>query len=630
MSLRWKLVLSIGIPVVVIYGLLIWMQFSTLRETSLINAKTNARISSESWANTFNGQLLGVAQAVDAIAASVAIRPDVEEEELYFYNEQIMDQNDLVAGSSVAFEPGEWKSDVDRFAPYAWESNGSRNRKDLAKEYAYLEKDWYQVGVDGTAGCTEPYDGPVFGSLLVTYSTPVVRSGEVVGVVAADIALLPFQRQLGTDGPENMTTMLASPQGTFIMHPEASRIFTDSIRTEAARTGSDELALWSQDVQKGVAGFQRVKNYPLARDHWLLYSPVEATDWSMAAAFAEEDILAPVHHQLIMNLILMGVGLVLLLAIIAFTGFRIVNPVRKLATAVRQLGQGDLDVRVPSPSGRDEIGALARGFNDMTERLQHNIEDLAKETAARERVESEMRLARKVQEMLLPDAFPALPDRQDVEVWALNEPARVVAGDFFDVIDHGDRITIVMADVSGKGAGPAMFMSMSRTIIRMLDVDDRPLSDLVLELNRNLYPDSHGAMFVTMVILRYETATGRMTMVNGGHPPPIRIMPDGQVDAIGNSTGPLVGAIEDAQWDSIDATLEPGEQLLLYTDGVTEAADQDKTLLGVHGLLELLQNGDLAAQSPDVLCRSLVESVRDREQGQASDDVTILVLKRPV
>ena len=629
MSLRWKLVLSIGIPVIIIYGLLIWMQFSTLRETSLANAKTNARLSSESWANTFNGQLLGVAQAVDAIAASVAIHPDPQEEELYIYNEQLMDQNDLVAGSSVAFEPGEWRTDVARYAPYAWESNGGRHRKDLSKEYDYLEKPWYQVGADGTAGWTEPYDGPVFGSLLVTYSTPVVRRGDVVGVVAADIALLPLQRQLKSEEPEGMTTMLASPEGTFIMHPDATRIFSNSIRTEAARTSSDGLAAWSEDVQNGIAGFQKLKEYPLARDHWLLYSPVDATDWSMAAAFAEDDILEPVHRQLIMNLVLMGIGLILLLIIIAFTGFRIVSPVRRLAIAVRQLGQGDLDVRVPPPPGRDEIGALARGFNDMTERLQDNIQDLARETAARERVESEMRLARKVQEMLLPDAFPALTDRDDVEVWALNEPARVVAGDFFDVIDHGDRITVVMADVSGKGAGPAMFMSMARTIIRMLDVDGLPLSELVLELNKRLYPDSHGAMFVTMVILRYETATGRMQIVNGGHPPPIRIMPDGRVDAIGNSTGPLVGAIDDAEWNTIDAMLEPGEQLLLYTDGVTEAADQDKNLLGVHGLLDLLQTNGLPAKSPDVLCQSLVESVRAREQGEASDDVTILILKRP-
>ena len=629
MSLRWKLVLSIGIPVIIIYGLLIWMQFSTLRETSLANAKTNARLSSESWANTFNGQLLGVAQAVDAIAASVAIHPDPQEEELYIYNEQLMDQNDLVAGSSVAFEPGEWRTDVARYAPYAWESNGGRHRKDLSKEYDYLEKPWYQVGADGTAGWTEPYDGPVFGSLLVTYSTPVVRRGDVVGVVAADIALLPLQRQLKSEEPEGMTTMLASPEGTFIMHPDATRIFSNSLRTEAARTSSDGLAAWSEDVQNGIAGFQKLKEYPLARDHWLLYSPVDATDWSMAAAFAEDDILEPVHRQLIMNLVLMGIGLILLLIIIAFTGFRIVSPVRRLAIAVRQLGQGDLDVRVPPPPGRDEIGALARGFNDMTERLQDNIQDLARETAARERVESEMRLARKVQEMLLPDAFPALTDRDDVEVWALNEPARVVAGDFFDVIDHGDRITVVMADVSGKGAGPAMFMSMARTIIRMLDVDGLPLSELVLELNKRLYPDSHGAMFVTMVILRYETATGRMQIVNGGHPPPIRIMPDGRVDAIGNSTGPLVGAIDDAEWNTIDAMLEPGEQLLLYTDGVTEAADQDKNLLGVHGLLDLLQTNGLPAKSPDVLCQSLVESVRAREQGEASDDVTILILKRP-
>ena len=630
MSLRWKLVLSIGLPVIIIYGLLIWMQFNTLRDTSLINAKSNARISSESWANTFNGQLLGVAQAVDAIASSVAIHPEPQEEELYLYNEQLMNQNDLVAGSSVAFEPGKWKTEVDRYAPYAWNSNGSRQRKDLSEEYDYLEKDWYQVGADGTSGWTEPYDGPVFGSLLVTYSTPVVRGEEVIGVVAADIALLPLQRQLRSEGPEGMTTLLASPEGAFIMHPDASRIFSDSIRTEAARTGSDELAAWSEDVQKGIAGFQRLDGYPLARDHWLLYSPVQATDWSMAAAFAEDDILAPVHHQLIMNLILMGAGLLLLLIIIAFTGFRIVSPVRRLASAVRLLGEGDLDVRVPPPPGRDEIGELARGFNEMTERLQHNIKDLARETAARERVDSEMRLARKVQEMLLPDGFPALPDREDVEVWALNEPARVVAGDFFDVIDHGDRITIVMADVSGKGAGPAMFMSMARTIIRMLDAEQMPLSELVLQLNKRLYPDSHGAMFVTMVILRYETSTGRMKIVNGGHPPPIRIMPDGTVDAVGNSTGPLVGAIDDAGWDTIEASLEPGEELLLYTDGVTEAADQNQNLLGVHGLLELLQTMDLSNQSPDVVCQALVESVREREQGEASDDVTILVLKRPI
>ena len=123
MSLRWKLVLSIGIPVVLIYGLLIWMQFNTLRETSLINAKTNARISAESWANTFNGQLVGVAQAVDAIASAVAIHPDPEEEAIYLYNEQLVDQNDLVAGSSIAFEPGRWRTNVDRYAPYAWNSN---------------------------------------------------------------------------------------------------------------------------------------------------------------------------------------------------------------------------------------------------------------------------------------------------------------------------------------------------------------------------------------------------------------------------------------------------------------------------------------------------------------------------
>ncbi|MCH2132724.1 MAG: SpoIIE family protein phosphatase [Phycisphaerales bacterium] len=627
MSLRWKLVLSIGIPVLVVYSILIWVQFNTLRDTSLAHARQSARLTAESWANQFNGQLYGVAQAVDAIAAAVAVHPEPGEEDLYQYNEQLMDQNGLVAGSAVAFEPGRWQPGIERYSPYSWEAQGVRSRRDLAKEYDYIDREWYRVGADGSAGWTEPYDGPVFGSLLVTYSTPVMRDGTVIGVVAADIALLPLQRRLREDGPDDLSTLLTSPTGQFIVHPDASLILSASLDSEAERTGTVGLSAWARDAAAGREGFQRLKGYPLNRDHWLLYAPVESADWSMATAVAEEDILAPVHRQLVLNLSLMGAGLVALLGIIFFTGFRIVRPVRRLAQAVRQLGGGDLDVRVDPPPGRDEIGALARGFNDMTGRLQENIRVLAEETAARERVEGEIRLARRIQEMLLPDAFPALSNRDDVEVWAVNEPARVVAGDFFDVIEHENRITVVMADVSGKGAGAAMFMAMARTIIRISDADQVPLTELVQGLNDRLYPDSHGAMFVTMVILRYDTTTGVLELVNGGHPPPIRV--GETIETVGQSTGPLVGAIPEATWTTMTTALAPGDRLLLYTDGVTEAADSRKEQLGEEGLLDLLREPALRDASPGQLCKGLVEAIQERESGNASDDITVLVLARP-
>ena len=195
--------------------------------------------------------------------------------------------------------------------------------------------------------------------------------------------------------------------------------------------------------------------------------------------------------------------------------------------------------------------------------------------------------------MLLPEAFPALPTRDDVEVWAINEPARVVAGDFFDVIDHGDKITVVMGDVSGKGAGAAIFMAMARTIIRMYDADETSLPELVKQLNGQLYPDSHGAMFVTMIILRYETKTGKLELVNGGHPSPVRVSPDDSIEYVGESTGPLVGAIDEAEWSQMTTVLNPGDQLMLYTDGVTEAMDADKKQLGTEGLLQLLEEKHL-------------------------------------
>ncbi len=630
MSLRWKLVLSIGIPVMVVYGILIWVQYSTLRDTSLAEARTSARLASESWANHFNGKLHGVAQAADAIAYAISMQSQMAEDDLYELNEQLMDQNELVAGSAVAFNPLRWKPTVDRYAPYSWDVDGTKKRRDLSKEYDYTTREWFTEGADGISGWTEPYDGPVFGSLLVTYSTPVIRDDEVIGVVAADIALLPLQNQLEISGPDNMSTMLASPEGRFIVHPEPEHILNDTIESEAERTGVMALRDWSRDTKAGRSGFQQLQGYPLQSDHWLLYSSVPEADWSMATAFSKDDILEPVHRQLVLNLVLMAGGLIVLLAIITMTGFRIVSPVRKLAGAVRQLGGGNLDVRVDAPKGRDEIGELARGFNVMTDQLQENIRVLAEETAARERIEGEMQLARKIQEVLLPAAFPALPDRKDVEVCALNEPARVVAGDFFDIIDHGERITIVMADVSGKGAGAAMFMSMAHTIIRIFDSHDSPLPELVYRLNECLYPDSRGSMFVTLVILRYEPSTGKIEFVNGGHPPPIILDTDGIPELIGESTGPLVGAIEEAEWTTLTHQLQPGERLVLYTDGVTEARDGNETMLGEHGLLEMLKQTGMPQDDPATLCQRLVKQIQDREPGEASDDITVLVLGRPV
>ena len=628
MSLRWKLVLSIGLPVIIVYGVLIWVQFDTLRDTAMANARQRAQLVSESWASHFNGQLHGIAQAVDAMAAVVGQQSVRNEDSLYNFNEQLIDQNELIAGSSIAFEPGAWEQETDRYAPYSWMTDGSTNRRDLALDYDYLERDWYRVGVDGEAGWTEPYDGPVFGSLLVTYSSPVIQNGVIIGVIAADIALLPLQQRLKDEAPEGLSTILASASGRLIAHPNPALILSDSLQSEADRTLTPELHAWVTDIQDQQAGFQALTSYPDDRAHWLLYEPVQEANWSMGTAIAEDDILAPVHQQLVLNLIFMGIGLCALLAVIAAAGFKIAKPVRQLANAVKQLGEGDLDVQVAPPPGQDEIVALARGFNDMTGRLKHNLEVLAEETEARERVEGEIRVARKIQEMLLPESFPALPSRDDVEVWAINEPARVVAGDFFDVIDHGEKITIVLGDVSGKGAGAAIFMAMARTIIRMYDAEQTSLPELVRELNGQLYPDSHGAMFVTMIILRYDTRTGELELVNGGHPPPIRFSND-SIEEVGDSTGPLVGAIDEAEWSTLSTSLHPGDRLILFTDGVTEAMDADGKQLGTQGLLQLLNQSPLAKADPSDLCRGLVEAIQQREPGEAGDDITVLVLARP-
>ena len=251
------------------------------------------------------------------------------------------------------------------------------------------------------------------------------------------------------------------------------------------------------------------------------------------------------------------------------TGLYFERRVRVVTRALRRLGAGDFSARVESSVAQDEFGDLSRTFNATAGELELRIEELSRVTSAGEEVEGELRAARKIQASLLPQHFPV---DERFRLFGANAPALHVGGDFFDYfVTANDEIVLVIADVSGKGIPAAIMMAVSRTIIRNLAMAGFAPAEILQEANRALVDTQIGTMYVTAFVAKYTPSTGEYTYANGAHLPPLHVSADAEVNSVGPATGTLVGIFPDAEFEQGFGRLDPGELLLLYTDGVTEA-----------------------------------------------------------
>ncbi len=305
---------------------------------------------------------------------------------------------------------------------------------------------------------------------------------------------------------------------------------------------------------------------------------------------------------------------------------RISRPIRRLRDGVEQLGEGDFSVAVPA-GGSTETAELSRAFNRLGARLKDYMENLKREVSARQAVESEVRIARQIQESLLPHSFPPFPDRTEFDLFAFNLAAKEVAGDFYDffLVDD-DRLALVIADVSGKGIPAALFMAVSRTVIKNVCSRETDPGRALTAANRSICQDNEACMFVTLILGCYRISTGELTFANAGHDEMLLVGEEGTVEPFGLMRGTAVGIVEDEVYRSGRRTIEPGQTLVFYTDGVTEATSPENELFGRERLEKILREN--AGRPAREICDRIREAVAEFQRGKQFDDVTVMVLKR--
>ncbi len=482
--------------------------------------------------------------------------------------------------------------------------------------YDARERDWYQSAKAANRSIiTDIYDDEFGRGYIITVAAPFYQQdGNFDGVCAYDILL--------TNITEQILNMKFGEDGYAFL--------TDS-EGELISSSNDDL----ENEEELIVSYSHLKNA-----NWEYGLVIPLQEVIAPALQIEQNILEltgngeQTINQTTLSFIIVF-ALIFVLALIAaalgtsLVAKRITKPIDVLVGGVQQISGGNLEAKIELNTG-DEISVLANSFNKMTDELKLHIEGIAKITAEKERLSTELNVATRIQASMLPSIFPAFPNRKEFDIFATMKPAKEVGGDFYDffMVDE-DHLAIVIADVSGKGVPAALFMVIAKTIIKNNAQAGLSPEKILEEANCQLLDNNEESMFVTVFIGVYELSTGKFTYSNAGHNPPLHLSKGRGWNWLDTKPGFVVAGMEGMQFEAQEIILQEGDMLYLYTDGVTEAQNRNGDLYSEPRLLQAINHINYEDRSLEELLKEIKTNMDFFVNGaEQADDITMLVLKR--
>ena len=631
-SIAWRLSVSVLLASVLILSAVIG--YGYIIASQILEQELEAKARQMARATTGRIELVEVAarKIVDGMDGRLENYPPTDKEVLFSLLERLVRDNEEIYGATVALEPGAFGFSKDYTAPYVYRSWNQLVRDDRGKHATpYFVQDWYAIPqLMQRPVWIEPYRAEGRGDvLMVTYASPMIDAqGNFLGVVSCDISLewltdLLHSLPLGKDG----FAFLVSRNGTLISHPNRALILNESMFSLLDAQGKAILRSIGRDMVQGKSGFIPYNTMFSGQHGWLLYQPIAANGWSIGIFFPEAELMGKVAELSRIEAAIAIVGFLLLIPVILLIARSITGPLRKLAESTRILAAGSLDAPLPQIAGDDEVARLAKSFVVMRDELKTHITMLEVAATSKERIESELRIAQRIQMELVPKTFPPFPDRDDFELYAMMTPAREVGGDFYDfMMPDPDHLWIVIGDVSGKGIAAALFMAVTRTFLRAFFHEEKSPGKVLYRVNNELARNNEASMFVTLFCGVLHLPSGIFRWANAGHNLPLLLAADGAASFLPKTRGVVAGAMEDIQFTEAEMVLTAGDSLYLYTDGVNEAMNAAEQLFGNDRMqASLVRYGQAGCVvMVDGISRELSEFVDGAEQ---SDDITMLALR---
>lgn len=308
----------------------------------------------------------------------------------------------------------------------------------------------------------------------------------------------------------------------------------------------------------------------------------------------------------------------------AYLYIQYVHPIRMITRETAYFAQnGDLSGSLKKIKNRDEIGGLSKAVEKMSADIKNYINDLTTVTAEKERISTELNVATKIQSDMLPQIYPAFPEREDFDLYASMDPAKEVGGDLYDyLLLDDDHLMIVVGDVSGKGVPAALFMVITKTLLDSHSSQSLSPAEIFTRTNQELCKGNDSGLFVTCWLGIITLSTGELKYVNAGNPYAI-LYHNGEFSYINTKVNFVLAGMETSKYVEHTIQLEKGDRIFVYTDGVTEATNAQEQLFGEERLLEAMKKTE-NLNAPDALKSvraSIDEFVGDADQ---FDDITML------
>ena len=490
-------------------------------------------------------------------------------------SERLVQDNPVILGSTMAFVPG-WDPQRPLYAPYVHRDGDKIVSHSLATpEYDYPSQEWFRVPIElDSEYWSEPYIDTGGGEVLMTtFSRPIKdQEGNTAAILTADL-FLDWMTDLmeNVEVYPNSRNLMLSRTGRYMFsntrdlyqHQTVQEVF------EKIRDNEDFKEL-ERAMLAGESGSQTLSYHGKKKSH-VFYAPIERTGWSMCIAIPEDDIFGSIRRTGWLINLFQLLGLVMLVVI---------------------------------------LRSFVRG--------QYKYKELERK---RDRIQSELRIARDIQMSMVPNVFPPYPERVDLDMAATIVPAKEVGGDLYDFFIRDEKLFFCIGDVSGKGIPASLVMAVTRTAFRTVSAhEDRP-EIIVREMNDRLSEKNENEMFVTFFGGVLDLENGHLTYCNAGHNPPLILTDD--IRQLPVQPNIPLGIIQGMEFAGQETDLHNNDALFLYTDGLTEAENAVHEQFGEKRMEKTLRGMKSAADHLTNIKATVAQFVNGAPQ---SDDLTMLFL----
>ena len=629
--LTWRVVGTMTIVITLFLALLftiLWLLGAYLFGAYV---HTAMKVSNEKMNNVFSTVEVAVSNNTPEVEDNLN-----DDHRQYFAVEHLLKLNPDIMGAAVAYNPDYEPKKGVPFSPYAYRNGTDIYTKQLnTPEYDYLHQEWYTKPLaEGKGTWSEPYFDEGGGEVgMITYSQPIINSkGEIYAIQTADIALhwlSELMCELDSTTKQNMFrhsesfpsySFIVSHQGTIVAYPYKAELSYKTLYEFLEDHGGKEDA---DDILSSKNGYTTVVQEKTGTTYVLFYSSIEHTGWTLVTIMPLKVILKPVGNFLGIFVVLMLVGLIIVAVLCRSAIRRVTQPITQFADSADEIASGNLSAELPTIKTKDEMLRLHNSFKTMQKSLIRQIEETKSANEEKGRIESELNIARGIQMSMLPKTFPPFPDRNDVEIYGQQNPAKEVGGDLYDFYIRDEKLFFCIGDVSGKGVPASLVMAVTRTLFRTISFKEAQPERIMYGINNAMADNNESNMFVTLFIGVLDLPTGRLRYSNGGHNAPLLI---GQtIGLLPCAANVPLGVMPDWKFNQQETTIDINTCIFLYTDGLTEAENMEHDQFLEERMIDVAK---ASTHQPQQLIEQMINAVHqfvgDAEQ---SDDLTMLAIQ---